>query len=89
MLEINFDKTKVEDLLLEEIQKQIKNLENRFTFWDMDELCKQTCMSLNNIKDKFFYDTRFPKHKIGGKWYVPAKECEQFLIQWIKEQPRN
>jgi hypothetical protein len=89
MLEIRLDETKVEEMLLTEIEKKVKQLENRYTFWDLDELCKQTCMSLGNIKDKFFYDPRFPKFKIGGKWYVPAKECEIFLLEWIKEQPRH
>lgn len=89
MFEIRMDEHQAEELMLHEIQKKLHQLESRYTYWDLDELCKQTCMSLGNIKDKFFYDPRFPKHKIGGKWYMPAKECETFLLQWIKEQPRN
>jgi hypothetical protein len=89
LFELRFDEKRMEQLFLEEFQKNIKQLESRFTFWDLDELCKQTCMSINNIKDKFFYDPRFPKYKVGGKWFIPAKEAEDFLLQWIKEQPRN
>lgn len=89
MFEVQIDQEKIEKLFLEEIQKTVKQLEVKLTFWDLEELCKQTCMSINNIKDKFFYDPKFPKYKVGGKWFIPAKECEQFLLQWIKEQPKN
>ncbi len=89
MLEIKLDENKVEDLMLQEIKKKMQQIENRYAYWNMDELCKQTSMSINNIKEKFFYDPRFPKYKVGGKWLMPAKECEAFLLQWIKEQPRN
>ena len=89
MLTINLDEKQIEKMFLEELKKRLEQLERRHTFWDMKELCRQTCMSENNIKEKFFYDPRFPKYKIGGKWYFPAKECEEFLLTWIKEQPRN
>jgi hypothetical protein len=55
----------------------------------MKELCRQTCMSENNIKEKFFYDPRFQKYKVGGKWLFPAKETEHFLLTWINEQPTH
>jgi hypothetical protein len=89
MLEIHIDENRFEEMMLHEIEKKIKQLEAHTTFWDLEELKKQTCMSFNNIREKFFYDPRFPKYKVGGKWYMPAKECEAFLLQWIKEQPRN
>lgn len=43
-------------------------------------------MSWNTIQENFFYDPRFPKHKIGSKWYYPAKEAEEFLLVWFEEQ---
>jgi hypothetical protein len=89
MFEVQIDEKIMEQLFLDEITKRIKQIETRYTFWDLQELSNQTCMSLNNIKDKFFYDPRFPKYKIGGKWFIPAKEGEEFLLQWIKEQPRH
>jgi hypothetical protein len=89
VFEVQFDEKRIEEMMLLEIEKKIKQLESRYVFWDLDELQNQTCMSLGNIKDKFFFDPRFPKHKIGGKWYMPAKETEEFLLQWIKEQPRH
>lgn len=89
MIELNINEANVEKMLLHEIQNKLQHLENRYTFWDMDELSKQTCMSKGNIKDKFFYDEGFPKYKVGGKWYVPAKEAEDFLLGWLKKQPTH
>lgn len=87
MLSIQVNQRELEHLFVEELKKRLEQLEHRCTYWDMKELCKQTNMSENNIKEKFFYDERFPRYKIGGKWYFPARECEHFLLLWIKEQP--
>jgi hypothetical protein len=65
MINIEVDEKIIEQKLLEEIRKRIDKVEQSRTFWDMNELCRQTCMSENNIKDKFFYDPRFPKYKVG------------------------
>lgn len=89
MLTLQVNEKVIEQQFLEELRKRLDIIEQRYTFWDMKELCKQTQMSENNIKEKFFYDPRFPKHKIGGKWLFPARECEQFLLMWIKEQPNS
>lgn len=89
MLSIQLDEREIEQRFLEELKKRLRQIENRYTFWDMKELCRQTQLSENNIKEKFFYDPRFPKHKVGGKWLFPASECEKFLLEWISEQPTN
>lgn len=89
MLEIQLDERFIELRFHEELKKRLDRIEHGRTLWDMKELCRQTSMSENSIKDKFFYDKRFPKHKIGGKWYFPAKETEGFLLAWIKEQPSH
>jgi phage pi2 protein 07 len=89
MLSIQINEREIEQRFLEEMKKRLDQIETRCTYWDMKELIKQTNMSENSIKEKFFYDPRFPKFKIGGKWYFPSKECEQFLLTWIKEQPTN
>lgn len=86
MISVKVDEKVIEQLFLVELKKCLDRIENSYTFWDMKELCRQTCMSENNIKEKFFYDERFPRRKIGGKWYFPAKECEEFLLMWLKEQ---
>lgn len=87
MLNIQLDNKIIEQRFIEELRKRLDQIERRKTLWDMKELCKQTSMSENTIKEKFFYDKRFPKYKIGGKWYFPAVETECFLLMWIKEQP--
>ncbi|MGG2933496.1 hypothetical protein ABEO66_04815 [Bacillus pacificus] len=86
MLDIKVDEQKIEGIFLEELRKRLDNIEQRKTFWDMKELCRQTSMSGSSIREYFFYDERFPKFKIGGKWYFPALEAEKFLLMWIKEQ---
>ncbi|EEL63059.1 hypothetical protein bcere0025_43250 [Bacillus cereus F65185] len=37
-------------------------------------------MSGNSIRENCFYDERFPKFKIDGKWYFSALEVEKFLL---------
>lgn len=89
MIDIKLDETYIEETFQKELEKRLNEIENRLTYWDMAELQKQTNMSVNTIKDKFFYDDRFPKYRVGNKWYFPAKECEEFLLMWLKEQSRN
>jgi len=89
LISVNIDEKYVEQQFLQELSKRLNELESRCTLWDMKELMKQTNMSDNNIKEKFFYDPRFPKYKVGGKWYFPAREAEQFILTWIKEQPTH
>jgi hypothetical protein len=89
VLSIQLDEKEIEQRFLEELRKRLDAIQNRYTFWDMNELCRQTNMSENNIKDKFFYDKRFPKFKVGGKWIFPAVESERFLLEWLNEQPTN
>ncbi|WP_182103752.1 hypothetical protein [Niallia taxi] len=89
MINIKVDENYVEHLFLQELEKRLNDLESRSTLWDMKKLIKQTNMSENSIKEKFFYDSRFPKYKVGGKWYFPTREAEQFILTWIKEQPTD
>ncbi|WP_078410256.1 hypothetical protein [Priestia abyssalis] len=86
MIAVQLDEKEIEKIFIEELQKRLQHIERRRTLWDMKELCRQTCMSENTIKEKFFYDKRFPKYKIGGKWYFPAADAEAFLLMWIREQ---
>ncbi|CAM4213943.1 hypothetical protein BAMA_02120 [Bacillus manliponensis] len=86
MLNIQLDEQMIEQRFLEELRKRLDQIEHKKVFWDMKELCRQTSMSRNTISENFFYDERFPKYKIGGKWYFPAQETEKFLLMWIQEQ---
>lgn len=89
MITLELDKEALEQTFKKELKKRLDAIESNLTFWDMKELQRQTNMSVNAIKERFFYDDRFPKYKVGNKWYFPAKECEEFLIKWIKEQSQN
>jgi len=89
MIQIQIDENIAEEMFLQEIKKRVNSIQAKLSYWDLNELSRQTCMSIGSIKEKFFFDPRFPKYKVGGKWYMPAAECEAFLLQWIKEQPRN
>lgn len=84
MITLKVGKDQLEILVREELKKKLIELEHRQTFWDTKDLKRQTCMSWNTILDNFFHDPAFPKAKIGGKWYYPAKETEEFLIGWLE-----
>lgn len=89
MLNIEIDENEVRDLYLEKLEKKIREVDAEKVFWDTNELKRRTCLSWNTIQDKFFYDPRFPKFKVGGKWLFPAQETKDFLLQWLREQPRG
>lgn len=85
MLQIQIDEYAVKELYLDAIRKKVEEIDMDLVFWDSKELKRRTRMSWNTIQDTFFHDARFPKVKVGGKWYFPAKECEQFLLKWLNE----
>lgn len=86
MIEVHIDESYVNAKVDEVIERKVETSAHRYTFWDMKELSRQTQMSIPFIKEQFFYDERFPKKKIGTKWFMPAKEAEMFLRQWWNEQ---
>jgi hypothetical protein len=87
LLNVHIDEKYIEQQFHEELQKRLEEITNRTVFWDMKELCRQTCMSEPFIKEHFFFDPRFPKFRVGRKWLFPAKETEKFLYEWLREQP--
>lgn len=89
MLTVKIDENEVRELYLEKLEEKMREVEAEMVFWDTNELKRRTCLSWNTIQDKFFYDPRFPKFKVGGKWMFPAKETKEFLLQWIHEQPKG
>lgn len=86
MIKIQIDEAVLHQILQAAIQEKISAIDKDLVFWDTKELKRRTCMSWNTIQDNFFHDERFPKVKIGGKWFYPAKETEAFLIMWLKEK---
>lgn len=85
MIQIQVDEQVVKQLYIDAINRKIEEFEADLVFWDTKELKRRTRMSWNTIQDTFFHNEQFPKVKVGGKWYFPAKECERFLLKWLNE----
>lgn len=88
-MKIDIDNEELLKLCREKMDMALKEAEVDLVFWDSPELKRRTCMSWNFIQQQFFFDPRFPKRKIGAKWYFPARETREFLEKWIAEQPRS
>lgn len=86
MINVQVNENEVRQLYLEKLEEKIKEFDAEFVFWDANELKKRTCMSWNTIQKEFFFNPRFPKRKVGNKWYFPTKATKQFLLDWLKEQ---
>ncbi|SNZ10041.1 hypothetical protein SAMN05421503_1496 [Terribacillus aidingensis] len=86
MFQVKINEDELKAIYLETLQQHIEEIDKECIFWDSKELMKQTKMSWNTIQDKFFYDSRFPKKKIGGKWYYHGEKTKQFLSYWFAEQ---
>ena len=89
ILSISLNKTALEEIIQLEIQRRISELDTNVVFWDFNELKRQTKMSKPFILENFFNNADFPKFKVGAKWYMPAKEAEEYLLNWLKRQPRS
>lgn len=86
MISVSVNEVEAKDLIRQRISDLVREVDGELVFWDTNELKRRTCMCINSIKDAFFYDPRFPKRKIGSKYYFPAKETRAFLEQWLMEQ---
>lgn len=86
MIEVTLDKEEAHAILERKIEELVKNFEADMVYWDTNELRRRTCMSWNTIKEHFFYDSRCPKVKLGGKYYFPADKMKEFLLVWLAEQ---
>lgn len=88
LLSVTVDRSEVMKLCRQQVEQIVREIDSEYVFWDTAELKKRTCLSWNTIQTLFFYDPRFPKRKIGGKWFFPARETRRFLEEWLSEQPR-
>ncbi|MDD9312691.1 group-specific protein [Cytobacillus firmus] len=89
MLNVQIDEQEVKQLYLEKLEEKLKEIDKSLVFWDRNELIRRTCMSWNFIQERFFFDQRFPKYRVGKKWLFPAEETKKFLLLWLAEQPKN
>lgn len=65
MINISIDEVKVEEIVREEVVKKVEQAIITHTFWDLEELSRQVCMSIPFIKEHFFYNEDFPKYRVG------------------------
>lgn len=86
MLNIQINEQEVKQIYLEKLEEKIKEIDSELVFWDANELKRRTCMSWNFMQQEFFFDSQFPKHKVGNKWYFPAKKTKEFLLKWLEEK---
>lgn len=86
LLTVDIDETEVKKMCRERVEELVKEVDAEYVFWDTAELKKRTCMSWNTIQGTFFFDSRFPKVRVGGKWYFPVRETREFLKKWLMEQ---
>lgn len=87
MIQVQIDEKQVLEIAREEIKEKLKAIESEFVFWDIKTLCEKTCMSRSFVTETFFFLPDFPRHKVGAKWVIPAKEASEFLLEWLKRQP--
>lgn len=86
IVQVQLDEQQMRQLCKEQIRHLLKDYDAEMVFWDAAELQRRTQMSWNTIQDRFFFDPRFPKRKLGGKWYFPARKARDFLEMWLDEQ---
>jgi hypothetical protein len=86
LFEIKVNEDEIKELYLSVLDKHIAKIEKETIFWDSKELRRQTKMCWNTIQNAFFFDPRFPKHKVGGKWFFHAAKTREFLDIWFEEQ---
>lgn len=89
MINVQINEQEVRQLYFQKLEEKMMEIDAELIFWDSKELMRRTCLSWNNIQEKFFYDPRFPKYKVGQKWMFPAKQTRDFLLTWLSEQPTN
>lgn len=89
IVQVQVDESVVQEQIRQQIADLVKEADAEMVFWDAKELMRRTCMSWNFIQQQFFFDPRFPKFKVGNKWYFPARETREFLVKWLHEQRRN
>ncbi len=88
MIDVKIDEDETRKLVLQKVEQCIKEIDVELVYWDSKELMRRTCMSWNTIQKEFFFHPELPKFKLGGKWYFDARETQQFLRQWLRENDK-
>lgn len=85
-VDIEINEREVKKMCLKKLDDEIKKIDTELLFWDSRELERRTCMSWGTIQKEFFFHPDFPKRKVGGKWYFPAQETKDFLLNWLDKR---
>lgn len=90
-IKIEIDNSEIERVIHSEIKNKIHEYPLNKIYYDMKDLQEITSFSKGHIMNTFFFDNRFVKirKKVGAKHVFPVKETNEFLIEWIKEQPSD
>ncbi|NRD80214.1 helix-turn-helix domain-containing protein [Bacillus sp. BRMEA1] len=80
----DYDEKLMEELFLQEIQKQLDKFEQRSLLMDSHQLCDYLKLSWVTIEKEFLYDPDFPSLRYGRKWLFPRDEVESYVKnQWM------
>lgn len=85
-VEVQVDEAEAKRIYKDKINEMLKEADADLVFWDAAELRRRTCMSWTFIQEQIFFDLRFPKRKIGVKWYFLARAAREFLEAWLMER---
>ncbi|KKE77828.1 hypothetical protein NSA56_18370 [Oceanobacillus caeni] len=96
MIEAPFIEVKIDDEVLEQqifkhIEEKMIDIGHDKIFYSLDDLTHITSFSKGHIMNTFFDDSRFKhiRRRVGRKWVFPVEETNEFLKEWIKEQPNE
>lgn len=78
MITFEIDQNLLEEQVSKELSKRLEAIEHRVTFWDTKELCKQTNMSLNFIKETFFMIRGFQNIESAQNGFFLQKSANSF-----------
>lgn len=87
-VDVNFNHEELREIFLKELRKAKGEAEKGMLFWDTKELVRQTNLSFSTIQRTFFFNSDFPKYKVGGKWMFPAEKTKNYLLDWLERQPK-
>lgn len=80
MFQVHINENYIKELLQEAINAKLDSVSQELVFWDMKELQRRTRMSVNTMKEHFFYDEDFPKAKVGNKCIFQRQKLKIFYL---------
>ncbi|GEM04487.1 hypothetical protein HMI01_14750 [Halolactibacillus miurensis] len=84
MIRVEVDPEFIEKEFKAALKKRLDELESEKVFWDMKTLAQKTSMSISHLEKHVIYQPGFPLHRVGKKRIFPAKEAQEFLLDWVK-----